>query len=177
MSRMTRLGATAALLAFSACSPASVDYPSPEDTTETSSTNVPPADSPAYSGPATDIPSEPAAFENVEWRLARSGDSAAPQAASDSVAITARFESATGTVGGSGGCNSYTADYARAGPSLEVGDARATLMACDDAVTEAEVAYLTSLSAVVAWEMAAGELTLSTADGTILVFTPAEESQ
>ncbi len=68
---------------------------------------------------------EPASFEGQPWVLASGFDEPQDVAATRP---SATFES--GTVGGSTGCNSYSAPYSVDGDSLEIGQIASTLMGC-----------------------------------------------
>jgi heat shock protein HslJ len=115
----------------------------------------------------------PAALEDVEWRLVSSSVSAVDLGA---YGITATF--AGGTVGGSGGVNSYGAPYTVRGDALTVGDVTSTLIAAlDEQANMAEAAYFGLLPEATSYEIdeAAGTLTLFDSGGSpILVFKRAE---
>jgi heat shock protein HslJ len=173
---------------FTACSQPAAEYPGPGDAPDRSApgtTAQGPAEPSAYPPPTDDVIPAPAAFEDLDWHLVGSGDPAMPSVPPDSVAVTARFDSATRNVGGSAGCNSYSAPYDHAGPSMQIEEARATLMACDAPAMEVEAAYLAMLARITAWEVTADQpeaptksrqLTLKTGDGMVLVYRIAEES-
>ena len=79
--------------------------------------------------------------------------------------ITARFEA--GRVGGSAGCNTYTASYTLNGSAIEIGPAISTRMACQSPPgrMEQEAAYLAALQTARVYRIEGSRLTLETADG------------
>ncbi|MDO8880183.1 MAG: META domain-containing protein [Coriobacteriia bacterium] len=111
-------------------------------------------------------------LENAEWSLVASSVSSSNLGAAG---ITARF--ADGAVGGSGGVNSYGAEYelGRSG-AIEIGDVTSTLIAAvDEEANAAEAAYFALLREVVAYQVDGAVLTLSDASGNdLLVFERAE---
>ena len=66
-----------------------------------------------------------------------------------------------GTASGFGGCNRFTGKYELDGDSIAIGPLASTRMACEDAKTAVEDAYLPALEAVDAWAIEGGELVLS----------------
>ncbi|ROR95973.1 META domain-containing protein [Salana multivorans] len=81
----------------------------------------------------------------------------------------------TGQVSGSGGCNTYMTTVTRdeATGDLTFGPAASTRMACEQAVMDAEHAYLTRLETVTRGTVDGASLVLGTSDGDELVFTSA----
>jgi heat shock protein HslJ len=79
--------------------------------------------------------------------------------------ITARFEA--GRVGGSAGCNTYTASYTLNGSAIEIRPAISTRMACPSPPgrMEQEAAYLAALQTARVYRIEGSRLTLETADG------------
>ena len=67
---------------------------------------------------------------------------------------------ADGTVGGSTGCNRYTASYTLDGDSLELGTIASTQMACPPPADAVERAYLDALGRVTGWRTDGEELVL-----------------
>jgi heat shock protein HslJ len=74
---------------------------------------------------------------------------------------------ADGTVGGSTGCNRFTAPFTVDGDSLELGTIAATQMACVPPSDTVERAYLAALGKVARWRM----------DGSSLVLLDGEENE
>jgi heat shock protein HslJ len=67
---------------------------------------------------------------------------------------------ADGTVGGSTGCNRFTAPYTFDGDSLEIGTIAATRMACLPPADQVERAYLDALGQVAGWRREGSSLVL-----------------
>jgi heat shock protein HslJ len=111
-------------------------------------------------------------LENAEWSLVASSVSASNLGAAG---ITARF--ADGVVGGTGGVNSYSAEYelGRSG-AIEIGDVTSTLIAAvDEEANAAEAAYFALLREVAAYQVDGTILTLTDVGGNeLLVFERAE---
>jgi heat shock protein HslJ len=119
----------------------------------------------AACGPATG--GEP--LEGTRWTLT-SMNSEAPVAGST---ITAEF-GADGKLGGSSGCNSYSAAYQVSGSSLTIDEAVSTLMACEEPLMTQESDYFAALSSVAEYAFVGDVLTLRDASGaTVLVFAAA----
>jgi heat shock protein HslJ len=93
-------------------------------------------------------------LEGVPWVLASGLD----VEGWEGVAPSATF--ADGTVGGSTGCNRYTATYTLDGDELEIGPIAATRMACIPPADAVERAYLAALERVTGWRVEDDELTL-----------------
>jgi heat shock protein HslJ len=82
----------------------------------------------------------------------------------DTVATpSASFKS--GTVGGSTGCNRYTAGYTVDGDSLHIGQVATTRMACVPPADAIEREYLAALGKVTGWALEDGTLVLVGDDG------------
>jgi len=64
------------------------------------------------------------------------------------------------TVGGSTGCNRFTAPYTVDGDELEIGEIASTRMACPPPADAVERAYLAALGRVAAWHVDGSELVL-----------------
>jgi heat shock protein HslJ len=95
-------------------------------------------------------------LEQTEWTLV--GGVEAPPDAVPTLTLE------EGTASGFAGCNRFTGGYELDGNSFAVGPLAATQMACENAKTAVEAAYLPALEAVDAWAIEGGELVLS-ADG------------
>jgi heat shock protein HslJ len=93
------------------------------------------------------------------------------QAVSSTVAgtkVTATFDG--GAVSGSGGCNRYHGAYSADGSgSLSIGSVAATKMMCAANVSDQEQAYFASLEKVASYAIEGDQLTLSDANGTMLL--------
>lgn len=87
------------------------------------------------------------------------------------VIITLTFDD--DTIEGSGGCNTYSANYERNDSNLTITDITSTLMFCEDSSTY-ETEYFNALQTVGAFELAEDRLTISGAQESVnLVFAPA----
>jgi heat shock protein HslJ len=93
-------------------------------------------------------------LEGTEWTLVDGVD--APHDSVPTLTLT------DGSASGFGGCNNFSGGYELDGDSLSIGPLAATLMACEDAKSAAEGAYLPALEAVDSWAIEDGELVLST---------------
>jgi heat shock protein HslJ len=101
-----------------------------------------------------------AGLEGTRWSLT-SIDGLSPVPGST---ITAAFD-ASGKVGGSSGCNSYSAPYVAEGDSLTVGQTVGTLMACEEALMQQESTYLAALTATASYAIAGDTLILRDTSG------------
>jgi len=82
-------------------------------------------------------------------------------------AVTGRFEN--GQVGGTDGCNRYGSSYTVTGSSIRIGPkGAATLMACPPEVMKQAEAFAAALAGARTFRIAAGQLELIGADGTVL---------
>jgi len=89
--------------------------------------------------------------------------------------ITAEFKE--GHIAGSAGCNSYSAPYEAEGTSLTLGQIVNTLMACEDEErNQRESEFLTALMSVAQYEIHRTTLTLSDAEGNLLLTFQAQEN-
>ena len=68
------------------------------------------------------------------------------------------------TVGGSTGCNRFTASYTVDGDAMEIGEIASTRMACPLPADAIERAYLAALGRVAAWHIDGSELVLADYD-------------
>jgi heat shock protein HslJ len=93
-------------------------------------------------------------FEGVPWLLSSGIDVAGWQA----VAPSATF--ADGTVGGSTGCNRFTASYTLDGDAVELGTIASTQIACPPPADAVERAYVDALGRVAGWRLDGEELVL-----------------
>ena len=110
-------------------------------------------------------PSDLGPLTAAPWLLVELGGVAMPADAG----ITATFAE-DGSLSGSAGCNDYNATYSVNGGSMTVGALAATLKGCGGAVNARETDYLSALQAVATWVVSDGRLTLTSADGTTLVY-------
>jgi heat shock protein HslJ len=119
-------------------------------------------------GDDTAAAGEAASFVGVPWVLSAGLDVDGWEAARPSATFTDE------TVGGSTGCNRYTASYTVDGDSLELGMIASTQIACVPPVDAVEREYLAALESVAAWQLDGTELVLLDGDeGELLRYGPA----
>lgn len=115
-------------------------------------------------------PPSPEPLVGTAWTLTTiggEGDTVSSTVAGTEVTLTLGDD---GTYGGSGGCNTYGGDYGVEGDELRLGPARATKMACPgEGVMEQEQRFLAALARVATFSVEGGSLTLSDADGALLL--------
>jgi heat shock protein HslJ len=95
----------------------------------------------------------------------------------EGVDVTAIFESGD-RVGGSAGCNAYSAEYKVNGSSLTISQAVSTLMACETpaGVMEQEAAYLKALENAAAFKVRGSTLEIYDAGGILILSFSAASS-
>ena len=97
---------------------------------------------------------EAAALEGVPWVLSSGVDVEGWEQSTPSVTF------ADGTVGGSTGCNRFTASYTLDGDTVEIGTIAATQIACPPPADAVERAYVDALERVAGWRLDGEELVL-----------------
>ena len=97
---------------------------------------------------------EAASLENVPWVLSSGLDVEGWEQAAPSVTF------ADGTVGGSTGCNRFTASYTLDGDAVELGTIASTQIACPPPADAVERAYVDALGRVAGWRLDGEELVL-----------------
>jgi len=100
-----------------------------------------------------------------EWMV--TGFNTGSQAVTSPIAgttITATF-TADGQVGGNSGCNSYSGTYKLDGTSLVVGPLATTMMACEQAISDQEQAFLAAFQTPTTVETSGAKVTLRDASG------------
>ncbi len=121
-------------------------------------------------------PATSASLEATLWQLTGYNEENGVRSLVPNTEITATFED--GTVGGTAGCNQYSASYTFEDEGLSIGPAVSTKMACmePEGVMEQEAAFLAALSEVATYELQRSRLTLYNADGaTLLTFVASAE--
>jgi heat shock protein HslJ len=105
-------------------------------------------------------------LENTYWKLTRLGEApvTVPSGRQEAHLI---FNSLTGRVTGSGGCNRLTGSYEVNGDRLSLGEVAGTMMACMEGM-EQEQAFLKSLGAVSGWGITGQQLELRDAVGAVV---------
>ena len=81
----------------------------------------------------------------------------------------ARAEFEDGQVSGTSGCNSFFGAYEVDGNSISIGPLGSTLMGCPGPLAEQEFGFMTSLQSAATYEISGDTLTLSNADGEVVV--------
>jgi heat shock protein HslJ len=134
--------------------------------TETTATETTATETTADTTPGADTtPSPSASLEGPTWTLTPA--TALPVDLGD-VVVTARF--VDGMLAGESGCNSYRTPYLVDGSSLTIGpDIAGTAMACPEAETAIENAYLRALPMVASYEVEDSTLALIDGDGATLL--------
>jgi heat shock protein HslJ len=103
-------------------------------------------------------------LEGTKWTLASYGPAASPTAVPNNAGVTAEFTG--GTLGGSAGCNSYSAFYTLNGSALTVGSVMQTEMAClDEAAMARERDFVTALQTAQSLAVSGDALTIGYAGG------------
>jgi heat shock protein HslJ len=112
-------------------------------------------------------------LEDRRWSLtAYAAPDGTLVAVPDGVMATATFEG--GIVGGSGGCNRYSGEYALTGDAITIGPLASTMMACPDPAMAVEAAFHAAMAVVARAVAHAGGLVLLDAGGrVVLEFTEA----
>ena len=90
--------------------------------------------------------------------------------------ITAVFGE-DGSLTGNAGCNNYMTSYTVDGDQIQIEPAASTMMMCEEAVMEQEMAYLTALTTAATYTIRGDTLELRTADGALAVDYSAVSSE
>ena len=77
---------------------------------------------------------------------------------------TIRFSPAS-TMTGNGGCNQFNGPYTIGGQSLRIGPLATTSMACEEAATTQENAYLQALQSTTSYELSGNQLIMRDSGG------------
>ena len=104
----------------------------------------------------------PGSFVGVPWVVSSGVD----LAGSDAVPSATFTDD---TVGGSTGCNRFTASYTVDGDAMEIGEIASTRMACPPPADAIERAYLAALGRVATWHLDGSELVLADDDNNELL--------
>lgn len=109
---------------------------------------------------------------NTEWTLTSFGAVGQETAVLDNTNLTLLF-APEGQAGGSGGCNSFSAEYEVEGTSLQIGEIISTLVACTDGgVADQEAAYFDALRTATEFEQTGDQLLIFYNNGqSVLNFT------
>ena len=122
--------------------------------------------------PASMEPIPADGVQGITWQLSEQAVDGGLTAVPEDVLVTLVLEA--GNAGGNGGCNTYFASYEIDGAAISFGPIGSTMMACEGPSGETEAAYFANLALVASWSSDGGSLSLSDADGNVLlVFEPA----
>ena len=105
-----------------------------------------------------------AALTDTSWKLVSYGSASNPTAAVPDAKTALTFDK-DGKLSGSAGCNSISGDYTISGDQISFGPVISTLMACADPLMQQESAVLKMFSGQAKYEIASGQLTITSADG------------
>lgn len=108
------------------------------------------------------------AIEDVKWVLTSYGEPGNEQSPLPDATVTALFDSENGEVKGSGGCNSYFANYEVNGSKLSIpGPYAVTEMWCGDEKGEQERKFLEILPDAESFEISGDKLTIDCGDNVL----------
>ena len=114
-----------------------------------------------------------AQFENKTWVLEKYGKSASLKNVIAGKEVNAKFDSATDKVGGSAGCNSYTASYTRNFNDITVSGLSSTMMLCMSSdLMDQESAFKSALSGAQSCKIVSNKLHISCSLDRLLIFHP-----
>jgi heat shock protein HslJ len=115
-------------------------------------------------------PVDAADLAGAPWVLEGFGREGGLEPVLDGTEITLEFDADAGQVGGSGGCNNFFGGFQLEGNQLSFGPLGSTMMACEPAVMDQEIAFLAALQAAESVELQDERLTIASADGEAMVF-------
>jgi len=113
-------------------------------------------------------------LDGTRWILATYLD-AAGQVTSAQAGFEPTAQFTAGKVAGFAGCNTYHASYDAGDSKFTIGRAASTLMACEPSVMAQERAFLACLQAAASYKLDGGQLTISNAQGAVLLVFAAEK--
>ncbi len=150
--------------------------PSTSETITTPATSTPPATAtiPALTNKPT-LPVLPTGtkkvLEDKTWILHKYGTPGALQDTVEGKEATARFDSSSNLVIGSGGCNSYHAPYTKNNDKLTIGLITATEVFCyGGLLNQQEFKFLDALKGAQSFTIDLTELKISCTDNRLLIF-------
>lgn len=123
----------------------------------------PPAQEPAQPTPAVDLAPGQTPLANTMWILQSYGDPNNPTPVEQGTQIDALF-SATQTISGSSGCNSYTGHYAIQGNKLQFSLPIVTSKSCPQGMQQ-EATYLSALGSTVSYQISGASLEITYDNG------------
>lgn len=148
------------MLFMTACTAGETEAPAAIEPTATT-----PASSPTMETAVPPTNENENLLANTQWTLGSFGPVGAETPVLAGTAVTLTFE-AGGQAGGSGGCNTFGANYQVQRNTLTFGEITSTLMACTEAgVTEQEQHYLEALRTAGEFEQTGDQLVIYYDDG------------
>jgi len=105
---------------------------------------------------------------NTYWTLAAYYDGTTMQSVLPGTLLTTNFDS-SGGVSGSGGCNTYTANYNVNGSSLTISAPLATGKACTPEINAQEQAFFAAMASATSYNIEAGQLYITGSSGTVVL--------
>jgi heat shock protein HslJ len=105
-------------------------------------------------------------LEKTLWSLVDFAGNPTPEGTEITAVFLPEGAETPATVGGSAGCNTYSAGYTLDGQNIAIDPAVTTRMYCEGAM-EAETAYLAALQAAQTYQIMADTLTVETTSGTL----------
>jgi heat shock protein HslJ len=109
--------------------------------------------------------------EDRTWILDRMGQPGSMHTVIAGRDVTARFDSGSSKVGGTSGCNTYSASYQINGDKLAVNNQISTKMLCfPNAVMQQETEYLDALQGSVSYKIEGNILTISCSGDRVMIF-------
>lgn len=111
-------------------------------------------------------------FEDTPWVLTGFGLFDDLKGVLEKIRITFKYDTASGQVLGSGGCNRYFGEIEvdQDEKRIKVGFLGLTRMACQESVNQQETAFISILEKVTRYDVENGKMILTTDDGQMLVF-------
>jgi heat shock protein HslJ len=139
-------------------------------------TTVPPATTtlpPATTTPPATTPPMAIPFEDRTWVLEKMGKQDLMAPALDGKEVNIKFDTSSGKVSGSAGCNSYYAAYEKNNNKLTVSTIMATKMLCyPNAVMQQEIQFQNALKDAQNYKVDKNWFTIFCSDDRQLVFKP-----
>ena len=113
-------------------------------------------------------------FEDKTWVLEKYGTTGSLQNVIAGKEVNAKFDSSTGKVSGSAGCNSYTATYTRSYNTLTVSGLSSTMMLCTTpaGIMQQESDFKNALSSAESCRLVNNKLEINCTMDRLLIFHP-----
>jgi heat shock protein HslJ len=112
-------------------------------------------------------------FEDKVWVLEQYGTQGSLQSVITGKEPTVKFDSATGKVSGSGGCNGYSGSYTKDKDKITVTGMSSTMMLCmPSTVMQQESEFFSELRNAVSYRVTGGKLEITCTESRLLIFKP-----